>query len=256
MKGNISYRTWRDMISRCANEKNRAYNHYGGRGITVCERWTKFENFYADMGDRPDGLQIDRKDNDGNYEPGNCRWATHTENGNNRRTSRYIDYNGQSKTLKQWANEKGMAGSAFSRRIERLGIHRAMTEPIKKVSKLTSIDVLNIIKLLRTDTTQTDIASMFGVDKCAINCIKMGRNWSWLTGIQKIDNSNRHKNSKTSIKGIKKFHAEVKYSDDFSKVSNDVESKLSDIKKQFKVDNNIKVHIVITVEGLDSPKKE
>lgn len=80
-----TYSCWRSMISRCRNPKNRAWSTHGGRGIKVCKRWKKFENFFADMGERPKGLTLERVDNDGDYKPGNCKWATWSEQNKNRR---------------------------------------------------------------------------------------------------------------------------------------------------------------------------
>lgn len=79
MWGTRIHRIWGQMVARCRNPKHADYQNYGGRGIAVCERWLTFANFYADMGEKPEGLSLDRTDNDGNYEPGNCRWATSKE---------------------------------------------------------------------------------------------------------------------------------------------------------------------------------
>lgn len=82
-----TYSSWAGMKDRCTNQNHKSYNNYGGRGIKVCERWTDFRNFLEDMGERPDGMSIDRIDVNGDYEPGNCRWATAKQQSLNKRNS-------------------------------------------------------------------------------------------------------------------------------------------------------------------------
>lgn len=112
------YLSWQDMLKRCTNPNSIGYKNYGGRGITVCSRWlNSFENFLEDMGDREDGLSLDRKDNNGNYEPENCRWATRKEQNSNRRDTRLITYKNEIKCLQNWADEYGINSTVLSRRI-------------------------------------------------------------------------------------------------------------------------------------------
>lgn len=103
-----AYCSWSCMIQRATNPNLKGFKNYAGRGITVCARWLKFENFFADMGKRPTGTMLDRIDTNGNYEPGNCRWATRIESANNTRTNRWITFNGKTQTLAQWSREVGL----------------------------------------------------------------------------------------------------------------------------------------------------
>lgn len=102
--GSYAYSVWQHMKNRCLNPNNDRYASYGGRGIKVCERWLKFENFLADMGERPRGTSLDRfPDKDGNYEPTNCRWATPKEQQRNMRSNRLLEHNGITMSVAWWA---------------------------------------------------------------------------------------------------------------------------------------------------------
>lgn len=118
MANTITYNTWDSMKQRCLNEDSEGYRHYGGRGISVCDRWMTFQNFIDDMGERPSGKTIDRIDVNGNYEPGNCRWATPVEQGNNRRSNVFIEFNGLKLTATQWAEKIGIGSKTIMYRLK------------------------------------------------------------------------------------------------------------------------------------------
>jgi hypothetical protein len=120
MSDSRTYRTWTTMRARCTYESVGAYKHYGGRGIKVCDRWGVFENFYADMGDRPAGLSLERKNVNGNYEPDNCVWASNKEQGRNRRNNRLITLNGTALTAMEWSERLGIPRTTIMSR-RRLG---------------------------------------------------------------------------------------------------------------------------------------
>lgn len=117
------------MLQRCGNLKDRAYPLYGGRGIKVCDRWREFTSFYADMGDPAEGMTLDRKDVNGNYEPGNCRWADHQTQQNNKRSNRYLSFEGETATLTEWARRYGLKMTTVRERLRRgWSIGQALTE--------------------------------------------------------------------------------------------------------------------------------
>lgn len=125
------YKIWCDMRHRCADIDNK---DYGGRGIAVCDRWEDFGAFYSDMGKRPRRTDtIERIDNDGDYEPGNCRWATRREQANNRRSNRIVEFRGAPMPLKDAARLAGLPYLAVWLRIVRRGwsVQRALSEPIR-----------------------------------------------------------------------------------------------------------------------------
>jgi hypothetical protein len=113
-----TYRSWAGMIKRCTDKKRLSYKSYGGRGIQVCWRWLDYDLFLLDMGERPERMTLDRIDPNKGYEPGNCRWATHEVQCNNKRNSHYITAHGETKTMAQWARQNGLYTGTIWARIQ------------------------------------------------------------------------------------------------------------------------------------------
>lgn len=134
-RGNLSrsteYVIWNGIVHRCTNPNYEGYRNYGARGIKVCDRWLDFQNFLADMGERPAGMSIDRIDNDGDYCPENCRWATQKEQARNTRSIRLIEHRGRTQPLSAWCEELGLPTSTLKNRLDTLGwsVERSLTTP-------------------------------------------------------------------------------------------------------------------------------
>lgn len=120
LSGRPEFRPWTGMRQRCENPNHPAYPDYGGRGIHVCERWHSFPNFMADMGPRPSSRHsVERIDNDGHYEPGNCRWATRGEQSRNRRNNVRLTLGGHTLTVAEWARKIGCSQSRIRIRLRK-----------------------------------------------------------------------------------------------------------------------------------------
>lgn len=131
--GTPTHDAWRRMIHRCYNKSNRQFKDYGGRGISVCERWrANYPAFLYDMGEIPEGMSLDRIDTDGNYELSNCRWATSKQQNRNRRNNRIITAFGISRCMSEWAEVTGITVGAIHSRIKRRWTaERAVSVPMR-----------------------------------------------------------------------------------------------------------------------------
>lgn len=129
------FEIWSGMQTRCYNSKAKAFKRYGGRGITICNRWKEsFVNFLSDMGPRPSPIHsIERIDNDGNYEQGNCYWATREEQANNKGNNRHITINGVTKTIAQWSRDTGLSYNALWYRLQAGKTGVQIIEPLKMI---------------------------------------------------------------------------------------------------------------------------
>ena len=126
-----TYKTWYAMIQRCTNPRHKQFSDYGKRGISVCADWSSFDAFLRDMGPRPEGLTLDRTDNNRGYEKANCRWLTRSVQQLNRRTNRILELGGVSKPLTTWAREVGIAPETVRSRLRSgLPASRAVLAPL------------------------------------------------------------------------------------------------------------------------------
>jgi hypothetical protein len=127
------YNVWASMKRRCCRPSSQDYKNYGGRGITVCERWLEFENFYEDMGDRPSNqYSIERIDNDGDYCLDNCKWILTSNQAKNRRTNRRLSYNGETRIVVDWARHLNMNVHTIYSRLNRgWSIADTLTRPLQ-----------------------------------------------------------------------------------------------------------------------------
>jgi hypothetical protein len=174
---------WRAMHNRCYNKSQASYVNYGGRGIAVDACWhgsEGFKRFLSDMGPCPEGGTIERINNDGNYGPSNCRWATRAEQSRNRRNNRFLTANGQTKTLKDWANQLGCNSAAILYRLKKgMPEQEAVTMPIpeRPNSKLEAKDALFVRKNYPTMTAQA-LATKLGVSKKTVLNIIHGKTFA------------------------------------------------------------------------------
>lgn len=133
MRNTKVYQAWIDMVRRCGNPKRDGYSVYGGRGIRVAERWLVFENFYADMGDPPEGMSLERMDVNGHYEPGNCKWATTQEQSLNTTRSRFVVVDGEKMNVVVAAKRYEISPTTLKWRLDRGWPHDdAVKRPIRR----------------------------------------------------------------------------------------------------------------------------
>ena len=184
------YGNWLSMRARCNDRHNKDWPRYGGRGIKVCERWSVrihgFRNFLADMGPRPPGHTIDRINNDGDYEPSNCRWGTLRQQGNNTRTNRFATINGETRTITEWARHYGVHDRLVWDRLKHgWDLERALTAPKDRAkggkvntAKLTAEQVLALRADRAAGLSLPKLAAKYGLSVTATWHICQRRNWA------------------------------------------------------------------------------
>ena len=192
LSGSPTFRVWCEMRRRCSDPKRNNYARYGGRGISVCPAWLGvgwFLNFLADMGERPPGHSLDRVDNDGDYTPDNCRWATLEQQGRNKRNSTALTFAGETHTLVAWAEKTGIPPYTLRNRLRRGDSPARILDPqphhgqgeAHPLAKLKPKDVLEIrARYARGDVLQRELAEVFGVTRRTVGDIVGRRSWRHL----------------------------------------------------------------------------
>lgn len=185
-RGTPIYSSWSNMIQRCTNPKNARYASYGARGISVCERWMDVLNFVADMGPRPEGKTLDRwPDTSGDYEPGNCRWATPQEQNRNTTRTILIEWRGESLCLPEWAERLGIVTATLRDRLERgLSVDDAFTGEVDRhwvtvVGRSATGETKTYLSVSRT---RADGFNPIGVSACLCGRQRTHRGWTWVYG--------------------------------------------------------------------------
>lgn len=173
-----AYNVWSSMRERCSNPNHNAYHRYGKRGIVVCERWSKFENFLADMGDPPISYTLERIDNDGPYSPDNCKWATRMEQGNNREINRRITLDGVTHTVAEWSRISGISYKTLSNRVNTMNL---LPKDLLSKGKLPSGSTLtpDQVREIRAtpDATLYALGKKYGVSAGNIHHIRNRKSW-------------------------------------------------------------------------------
>lgn len=169
-KRSPEHSSWSGMLERCLNPNNKLYPQYGGRGISICERWMTFENFFEDMGHRPKGTTIDRyPNNDGHYEPGNCRWATAKEQARNTRATLFVEFNGRRTPLREVAEITGVKYMTLYQRLTNgWTLDRAVQMKDGRDWRKVDVDMVTVRKMRAEGASMRVIAEHLGVSQTII----------------------------------------------------------------------------------------
>lgn len=199
--GSPEYSCWKSMISRCSNPSASGYKHYGARGISVHPMWLGyphgFQNFVGHIGERPSSeFSIDRINVNGNYEPGNVRWATTAQQARNRRNNRTVQYHGETLCHVDLAEKLGITPQSLEKRARRWSPEDLLTPSHQKryfgfrsrhnFTKITEDDVLEIKRLIAKGIPYKDIGARFNVHRTLMSHIKSGRCWSHVTDAARL----------------------------------------------------------------------